>query len=159
MARENPSWGYQRIEGALSNVGYVVSSSTVANILKHHGIEPAPQRQRQLSWKTFIKAHMDAFEDVDFLAVFGEFAGLFLWCTTLGDRIRGALLESDAPMDETPPVSTSAAVGCFAELDHVEEDPVSPAMTSIKSLRWTRGPPTPFEVFQPTPSHPFAKAA
>jgi hypothetical protein len=112
MARENPSWGYKRIEGALSNVGYSISSSTVANILKQHGIEPAPKRQRQLSWKTFIKAHMGAFEAVDFLAVFGECAELFLWCTRLGDRIRGALLESDAPMDETPPVFTSATVSC-----------------------------------------------
>ncbi len=44
------SWGYKRIEGALSNVGYSICCSTVANILKHHGVEPAPRRQRQLSW-------------------------------------------------------------------------------------------------------------
>ena len=41
MARENVSWGYKRIEGALHNLGYAICSSTVANILKQHGIEPA----------------------------------------------------------------------------------------------------------------------
>ncbi len=49
MARENVSWGYKRIEGAVHNVGYQICSSTVANILKQHGIEPAPKRARQLS--------------------------------------------------------------------------------------------------------------
>ena len=49
MARENGSWGYKRIEGALQNVGYSICSSTVANILKQHGIEPAPTRKRTTS--------------------------------------------------------------------------------------------------------------
>ena len=59
MARENVSCGYKRIEGALHNLGYQICSSTVANILKQHGIEPAPKRVRQLSWCTFLKAHLD----------------------------------------------------------------------------------------------------
>jgi putative transposase len=49
MARENVSWGYKRIEGALHNLGYAICSSTVANILKQHGIEPAPTRKRTTS--------------------------------------------------------------------------------------------------------------
>jgi transposase len=157
MARENPSWGYRRIEGALSNVGYSISSSTVANILKHHGIEPAPQRQHRLSWKTFIKAHMDVFEEVNLLAIFGMFAGLFSWRVMFRDRIRDASSESDLPIEEKPPVST--ATDRFPELEDIEENDVSRSTTRIKSLQWTRGPPTPFEVFKSTPSHPFAKAA
>ena len=47
MARENPTWGYDRIHGALKNLGHRLSSSTVCNILKEHGIEPAPDRRRQ----------------------------------------------------------------------------------------------------------------
>jgi transposase len=159
MARETPSWGYKRIEGALSNVGYSISSSTVANILKHHGIQPAPQRRRQLSWKTFVRAHMDAFKDVDLFGVFSLFAGLFLWCRTLRDRIRGALSESDVPIEQTPPVSAGVSMDRFPELCHVEKDPVSCAVTSIKSLRWTRGPPTPLDMFKSTPLNPLAKAA
>ena len=44
---ENPSWGYVRIQGALANVGYPISDATVGNVLKEHGIEPAPDRKRK----------------------------------------------------------------------------------------------------------------
>lgn len=54
MARENPTWGYDRLQGALANVGHTISDSTVGNILKQNGIEPAPQRKRQTGWKTLI---------------------------------------------------------------------------------------------------------
>ena len=47
MANENPSWGYTRILGALSNLGYKVSRGTIANILEAHGIDPAPLRGRR----------------------------------------------------------------------------------------------------------------
>jgi putative transposase len=57
MARENPRWGYDRIQGALANLGHEISDQTVGNILKEHGIELAPKRKRQTTWKTFIKAH------------------------------------------------------------------------------------------------------
>ncbi len=45
------------MQGALANLGHTVSSSTVANILKRHGIEPAPERGKRTSWRTFLKAH------------------------------------------------------------------------------------------------------
>src|SRR5712672_226933 len=41
MARENRSWGYRRIQGALSNLGHLLAFKTIANILKDHGIEPS----------------------------------------------------------------------------------------------------------------------
>ena len=44
FAEENPSWGYDRIVGALSNLGYDVSDQTVGNILKRNGIPPVPER-------------------------------------------------------------------------------------------------------------------
>jgi putative transposase len=69
MAKENPSWGYDRIQGALANVGYPISDTTVGNILKAHGIEPAPDRQRTGSWSTFLKAHRDVLASVDFTTV------------------------------------------------------------------------------------------
>jgi transposase len=47
LARENPSWGYRRIHGELTTLGIKVPPSTVWEILKTHGIEPAPQRDRQ----------------------------------------------------------------------------------------------------------------
>jgi putative transposase len=69
FARENPTWGYDRIQGALANVGYHIANSTVANVLKAHGIEPAPNRQRSLSWGTFLNAHWDSVFATDFTTV------------------------------------------------------------------------------------------
>ena len=45
MAKENPGWGYDRIVGALENLGYRLSDQTVANILRRHGVPPAPPPQ------------------------------------------------------------------------------------------------------------------
>ena len=61
--------GYDRIQGALANVGYHIADSTVANVLKAHGIEPAPDRQRSHSWSTFLKAHWDSIFATDFTTV------------------------------------------------------------------------------------------
>jgi len=60
MARENPRWGYDRIVGAMANLGYKLSDQTVRNILRRHDIPPAPQRKQAGSWKDFIRAHMAA---------------------------------------------------------------------------------------------------
>ena len=51
MAQENRSWGYDRIVGALANLGYTVSDHTVGNILKRHGLVPAPERKTTTTWK------------------------------------------------------------------------------------------------------------
>jgi putative transposase len=58
MARENRSWGYDRIVGVLHNLGYTVSDQTVGNILKRHGIPPALERQKTTTWSEFIRMHM-----------------------------------------------------------------------------------------------------
>ena len=59
MARENPRWGYTRIQGALHNVGHRVGRTTIANILKRNGIDPAPGRGRRMTWNRFLKAHWE----------------------------------------------------------------------------------------------------
>jgi len=69
MAKENPTWGYDRIQGALANLGHEISDSTVGNILKDNGIEPAPRRKNKTTWKTFLKAHWDSIAAVDFTTV------------------------------------------------------------------------------------------
>ena len=48
LARENSGWGYDRIVCALANLGHVVSDQTVGNILRRHGIAPAPERRRTI---------------------------------------------------------------------------------------------------------------
>ena len=69
MARDNPTWGYDRIQGALANLGQQISDQTVGNILKAHGIEPAPERKGQTTWKTFLKAHWDELASLDFTTI------------------------------------------------------------------------------------------
>ena len=54
MAEQNRDWGYRRILGALSNLGYQIARGTIANILKNHGIEPAPEREKKTTWKEFL---------------------------------------------------------------------------------------------------------
>ena len=46
MAKENSGWGYDRIVGALANLGHFLSDQAVKNILRRHGIAPAPKRSQ-----------------------------------------------------------------------------------------------------------------
>ena len=69
FASENRTWGYGRIEGALGNLGHVVSRSTIANVLERHGIEPAPDRGGKTSWQEFLEAHWDVLAATDFFSV------------------------------------------------------------------------------------------
>jgi hypothetical protein len=69
MAKENPSWGYDRIVGAMANFGHQISDQTVGNILKRHDIPPAPKRKQTTSWKNFIRAHMAVMVGTDFSTV------------------------------------------------------------------------------------------
>jgi putative transposase len=69
MARENADWGYDRIVGALSNLGHQVSDQTVGNILRRHGIAPAPKRGQTTTWKDFIAAHKNVLVGADFFTV------------------------------------------------------------------------------------------
>jgi putative transposase len=66
MAQENRSWGYDRIAGALHHLGYTISDQTVGNILKRHGIPPAPARKKTTTWKEFIRTHMAVLVATDF---------------------------------------------------------------------------------------------
>jgi putative transposase len=69
MAKENPSWGYDRIVGAIANLGHKLSDQTVGNILGRHDIPPAPKRKHTTSWKDFIRTHLDVLAGTDFFTV------------------------------------------------------------------------------------------
>jgi putative transposase len=66
MAKENAGWGYDRIVGALANLGYAVSDQTVGNVLKRHGVPSAPERKRTTTWKEFIRIHLAVLAGTDF---------------------------------------------------------------------------------------------
>jgi putative transposase len=69
MAKQNTGWGYTRLRDALNNLGYQIGRTTVERILRKHGVEPAPERKRQYSWSTFIKAHLGVIVGMDFFTV------------------------------------------------------------------------------------------
>jgi putative transposase len=67
MARENRSWGYTRIQGALANLRHEVGRGTIAKILREAGIDPAPGRCKGMTWKEFLKRHWEVMAATDFL--------------------------------------------------------------------------------------------
>jgi putative transposase len=69
MASENRDWGYRRIQGALANLGHEVARGTIANILKGHGLEPAPERYRKTTWKEFLSWHREVIVAADFFTI------------------------------------------------------------------------------------------
>ncbi len=69
IAGENPSFGYTRLCDVLRGLGREISRSTIKRILLERGLEPAPERQKRVPWKTFLKAHWGAVAAADFFSV------------------------------------------------------------------------------------------
>ncbi|WP_246038121.1 hypothetical protein [Saccharothrix texasensis] len=68
LARENPTWGYRRIRGELLVLGIKVAASTVWQILKDTGIDPAPERT-STTWSAFLRSQADALLACDFFEI------------------------------------------------------------------------------------------
>ena len=58
MAQENPGWGYTKIRDALHGLGINIGRTTIADILKEAGLEPAPERDKKRTWKQFVGSHL-----------------------------------------------------------------------------------------------------
>jgi hypothetical protein len=70
MATDNPTWGYQRIRGELLHLGHRVAASTIAKVLKTHGIKPAPRpRRTSATWRQFLRQQAAGIVACDFFSV------------------------------------------------------------------------------------------
>jgi hypothetical protein len=104
MATENRDWGYTRIQGALGNLDHQVGRGTIANILRAHGLEPAPARVKKTTWTEFLKTHWAVLAAADFFTVdvwtgrgLTRFAVLFfIELSTRRVEIAGITAEPDA---------------------------------------------------------------
>jgi transposase InsO family protein len=104
MATDNRDWGYTRIQGALANLDHQVGRGTIANILRAHGLEPAPERVKKTTWAEFLKTHWDVLAAADFFTVevwtgrgLTRFAVLFfIELSTRRVEIAGITAEPDA---------------------------------------------------------------
>jgi transposase InsO family protein len=68
LATDNPTWGYQRIQGELLSLGHRVAASTIARVLKSHGIKPAPRRT-STTWRQFLRQQAAGIVACDFFSV------------------------------------------------------------------------------------------
>jgi len=130
MARENRSWGYDRIVGALANLGYTLSDQTVGNILKRHGIPPAPQRQMTMPWREFIRIHLDLLLTTDFFTEVGTWYRLVIYSLLVFrpcDRLTLAVVSMTLRLKKrwmllislwSTDGSVSLAMGVFAQGDN-----------------------------------------
>jgi putative transposase len=73
MAKENPSWGYDRIVGAMSNLGYKLSGQTVGNILCRYDVPPAPKRKHSTNWFWLCSGKLEILEVFGVLSLVAHF--------------------------------------------------------------------------------------
>jgi transposase InsO family protein len=66
LAKENRLKGYKGLVGMLANLGIYLSASTIGRILKRHGIAPAPERRKTMTWREFLAAHWHLLAATDF---------------------------------------------------------------------------------------------
>ena len=69
LARENPRWGYGKIEGELLKLGYEASRTAIRNVLKRHSIVPAPVRSGSIGWRHLMTHYKEQILACDFFTV------------------------------------------------------------------------------------------
>ncbi|WP_231648590.1 hypothetical protein [Saccharothrix sp. NRRL B-16348] len=100
LARENPTWGYRRLHGELLVLGIKVAASTVWQILKDAGVDPAPERTTT-TWSAFLRSQADALLACDFFETTTLNGTRLYVLAVIEHTSRGS--ESSAPPHTPPP--------------------------------------------------------
>jgi transposase InsO family protein len=69
LSKENTSWGYNKLRDVVFTLGHKIGRTTVRRILSEDGIEPAPERRKDMPWATFLKAHWGTIAAMDIFKV------------------------------------------------------------------------------------------
>ena len=143
VAKENSGWGYDRIVGAMANLGHVVSDQTVGNILRRHGVAPAPKRSQTTTWKDFIRSHMDVLAGVDFFTVevltwkglVTYYVLFFILLETRRVSIAGVTRHpTQAWMEQMARNATDETSGCLRQQRYVLHDRDTKFCASFRSI-------------------------
>ncbi len=107
LAKENPRWGYRRIQGELMKLGVRLAASTIARVLHDHGLGPAPRRSGA-TWGEFVRAQASHIVATDFFSVdtvllrrlyvlfFIELGRRRIWITGVTAHLKGAWVTQQA---------------------------------------------------------------
>ncbi len=68
LAKENPRWGYVRIQGELLKLGYAISPTAIRNLLRRHRVPTSPNRSK-VTWREFIRAQASMIVAADYFTV------------------------------------------------------------------------------------------
>jgi transposase InsO family protein len=143
MAKENRDWGYDRIVGALANLGYKVCDQTVGNVLQRHGLPPAPERKRTTTWSAFIRAHLALLAGTDFftaevLTLHGLVTYYVLFFIHLESRrvdIAGITVHPDEPwMQQMARNATMEGCGALRDCRYLLHDRDSKYTPSFRAI-------------------------
>jgi transposase len=143
LARENSSWGYRRVHGELLVLGVKVAPSTVWEILREAGIDPAPQRTSQ-TWATFLRSQAEAILAADFFEVV-TLSGARLYVLAVIEHASRRVRILGATAHPSTAWVAQAARNLAMDLeDAAETRGTSSATGTASSRRWpTRSSPTP----------------
>ena len=143
FARENAGWGYDRIVGALAQLGHTVSDQTIGNVLHRHGIAPAPKRSQTTTWKDFIASHLDVLAGSDFFtAEVLTWSGLatyyvlfFIHLESRRVTVAGLTRHpTESWMDQMARNATDESTGCLRALRYVLHDRDTKFCASFRSI-------------------------
>src|SRR3954454_2727303 len=129
--------------GALADLGHTVSDQTIGNVLRRHGIAPAPKRSETTTWKDFIASHLDVQAGVDFFtAEVLTWSGLatyyvlfFIHLETRRVTMAGLTLHpTESWMEQMARNATDESTGCLRELRYMLHDRDTTFCASLRSI-------------------------